>query len=206
MGGRMRKVCLSAAIAAVALVALPVSTASAGLLATTTDCELRDVSQPFAPWGDDFDYVLVPDGAAENGVGEWKFSGGASIVDGNSPFYSNSAADSHSVSIPKGATAETATMCIGKEHPTLRFFAQNAGSFTSMLEVRVVVETSWGREFSLPVGLERGNNDWEPSKTMRLIVNYLGLRSGTYTPVEFQFTARGGDWLVDDVYVDPKRH
>ena len=41
---------------------------------------------------------------------------------------------------------------------------------------------------------------------MRLIVNYLNMQPGTYTPVEFKFTARNGNWKVDDVYVDPRRN
>lgn len=202
----MRKVLISAALAAVAVAVLPVASAQAGLLATTTDCELRDVSQPFMPWGDSYDYILVPDGAVENGAGEWSLQGGAQIVSGNSPFYSNSATDTHSVSIPKGASATTGTMCIGKEHPTLRFFAKNDSSALSFLDVQIQIETSWGREVSLPVGLERGNQNWEPSSTMRLIVNYLNMQPGTYTPVEFKFTARNGNWKVDDVYVDPRRN
>ena len=202
----MRKVLISAALAAVSVAVLPVASAQAGLLATTTDCELRNVSQPFAPWGDNYDYILAPDGAVENGIGEWKLQGGSQIVTGNSPFYSNSASDTRSVSIPKGGSATTGTMCIGKEHPTLRFFAKNDSSAISFLEVQVQIETSWGLEFSLPVGLERGNQAWEPSSTMRLIVNYLNMQPGTYTPVEFKFTARNGNWKVDDVYVDPRRN
>lgn len=201
----MPKLCLTAAVAAAALFVLP-ATASAGLLATTTDCELRNVSQPFAPWGDNYDYVLAPDGAVENGRGEWTFTGGASVVDGNSPFYANGSSDSHSVSIPKGGSATTGTMCIGKEHPTLRFFAKNDSSALSFLDVQVQVETAWGRELSLPVGLERGNQSWEPSSTMRLIVNYLNMEPGSYTPVEFKFTARNGNWRIDDVFVDPRRN
>jgi hypothetical protein len=202
----MPKHCLIAALAAVAVLALPVASANAVLLETTRDCEAREITNPFAPWGDNNDYVLAPDGAMENGLGEWNVSGGSQIVDGNSPFYSRSASDSHSLRIPEGATATSGTMCIGKEHPTLRFFAKNESARYSYLYVQVQVETAWGREFSLPVGIERGNQQWEPSTTMRLIVNYLNLQPNTYTPVEFKFTARNGDWLVDDVYVDPKRH
>ena len=107
---------------------------------------------------------------------DWSLQGGAQIVSGNSPFYSNSATDTHSVSIPKGASATTGTMCIGKEHPTLRFFAKNDSSALSFLDVQIQIETSWGRKVSLPVGLERGNQNWEPSSTMRLIVNYLNMQ------------------------------
>ncbi|HEX6117410.1 MAG TPA: hypothetical protein VFY99_09935 [Solirubrobacterales bacterium] len=201
----MRKVCLGAVVATTALI-VPVAPASAAPLATTTDCDAGAITHPFAPWGVNADYVLAPDGAVENGAGEWLLSGGSSIASGNSPFYANSAGDSHSLLIPKGGTAETGTMCIGNEHPTIRFFAKNDSAGSSTLEVRIAVETSWGREHSLPVGLERGNTDWEPSTSMRLIVNYLNLRPDTYTPAEFQFTARNGDWRIDDVYVDPRRN
>jgi hypothetical protein len=97
-------------------------------------------------------------------------------------------------------------MCIGKEHPTIRFFAKNQSSTTSSLLVQVEVETIFGREVSLPVGIERGNQNWEPSSSMRLVVNYLNIAPNSYTPVEFKFTARNGSWLVDDVYVDPRRN
>jgi hypothetical protein len=202
----MRKVLICAALAATALVVLPVSSASAFILETTRDCEARAITNPFAPWGDNADYVLAPDGGAENGAGEWKLRGGASIVDGNSPFYSGSSTDSHAVRIPSGASASTGTMCIGKEHPTLRFFAKNDSSQISFLDVQVEVETIFGRELSLPIGIERGNQNWEPSKSMRLIVNRLNMIPDTYTPVEFKFTARLGDWRIDDVYVDPRRN
>jgi hypothetical protein len=203
----MRKLLFAAATAAMALVLLPVSSASAALLATTNNCDNGPISNPFAPWGDNADYVLAPDGAFENGTGQWELAGGSAVVNGNSPLYAHGAGDSHSLLVKKGTTATSATMCIGQEHPTVRFFAQNVtGSVTSALEVRVSVETLLGREFSLPVGWERGNTNWEPSSSMRLIVNYLNLRPGAYTPVEFEFYARNGDWRVDDVYVDPRRN
>jgi hypothetical protein len=206
MGARMRRVCLTAAISAVAVVLLPVASANALVLKTTKDCPPRAISQPFAHWGDNADYVLAPDGAVENGAGEWRLRNGAQIVDGNSPFFANSPSDSHSLSIPRGGSATTGTMCIGKEHPTIRFFAKNQGSSLAYLDVQVQVETILGLEVSLPIGIERGNQSWEPSSTMRLVVNYLNLLPGTYTPVEFKFTARNGEWLVDDVYVDPRRN
>jgi hypothetical protein len=197
---------IAAALAAAFTFALGAGKAEAFLLETTRDCPERPTTNPFTPWGDTFDYILAPDGAVENGAGEWTLSGGAAIVDGNSPFYSHRSTDSHSIRIPKGGTATTDTMCIGKEHPTIRFFAKNDSSSISFLDVRVEVETAWGREVTLPVGLERGNQEWEPSSAMRLVVNHLNLEPGTYTPVEFKFTARNGDWRIDDVYVDPRKH
>jgi hypothetical protein len=202
----MARISLSTAVAAAAMLLLPVTSANALLLKTTRNCEPRAITQPFAPWGDNADYVLAPDGAIENGAGEWRLRNGAAVVDGNSPFYANSPTDSHSLSIPRSGSATTATMCIGKEHPTIRFFAKNQSSSLSYLDVQVQVETILGTQLTLPIGIENGNQSWGPSSSMRLVVNYLNLAPNSYTPVEFKFTARNGGWLVDDVYVDPKRH
>jgi hypothetical protein len=35
------------------------------------------------------------------------------------------------------------------------------------------------------------------------VANLLGVLGGSHTPVAFRFRADGGDWLIDDVYVDP---
>jgi hypothetical protein len=41
---------------------------------------------------------------------------------------------------------------------------------------------------------------------MPLVVNLLPLLPGDYTPVAFEFTPQGygGNWRIDDVYVDPR--
>jgi hypothetical protein len=38
---------------------------------------------------------------------------------------------------------------------------------------------------------------------MTILANLLPLLPGEHTPVAFRFTAVGGDWSVDDVWVDP---
>jgi hypothetical protein len=38
---------------------------------------------------------------------------------------------------------------------------------------------------------------------MPIGVNLLPLLPGNYTAVAFRFRASGGDWQIDDVYVDP---
>ena len=201
------RLAIAAALAAFSVLAFSAGEAKASILATTQDCDNGPVTQPFSAWGDLNDYVLAPDGGVENGANEWNLAGGAQIVSGNEPFYLRDEADTHSVRVPSGGAAETATMCIGQEHPTLRFVAKNeSGSWSSVLFVQIVVETARGRELSIPIGIERGNANWEPSTAMKLWVNYLNMAPGTYTPVEFLFTAKGGSWLIDDVFVDPRHH
>ena len=38
---------------------------------------------------------------------------------------------------------------------------------------------------------------------MPVVANLLALLPGARTPIAVRFTAEGGSWLVDDVYVDP---
>ena len=55
----------------------------------------------------------------------------------------------------------------------------------------------------LPVGVVVNGGGWRPTPVMPVVVNLLPLLPGEMTPVAFRFTADGGDWLIDDVWVDP---
>jgi hypothetical protein len=119
----------------------------------------------------------------------WTLAGGAAVVEGNQPFLPGDS----SLSLPAGASATTAPICIGLEHPTVRFFARNTGSALSLLRVSAVVGES-----EVPLGLVPAGREWAPSPALLLGVNLLGADS-----VAFRFAADGGQWSVDDVYVDP---
>jgi hypothetical protein len=55
----------------------------------------------------------------------------------------------------------------------------------------------------VPVGVVLGGS-WSPSLPFLFLGNLLPLLPGQYTPVSFRFTPLlGGNWQVDDVYVDP---
>jgi hypothetical protein len=94
-------------------------------------------------------------------------------------------------------------MCVTPAHPTLRFLARNAGSPTGVLGVEALFEDLAGREQSLPIGVVAGGDSWMPTVPMPIVANLLALLPGGQTSVAFRFTARGGDWRIDDVYVDP---
>jgi hypothetical protein len=98
-------------------------------------------------------------------------------------------------------------MCVGLEHPTLRFFARNTGSPLSVLGVEVKFEDAAGSVHSLPIGTVAAGGSWQPTAPMVIGVNLLPLLPGEYTPVAFEFTPYGfgGNWRIDDVYVDPYR-
>src|SRR3954462_8023975 len=182
-----------AAILALAALAL----APSGALAS--GCSQQPLSQTFLPWLDVAWYVSAPDGGFEGGAGEWSLTGGAKVGDGTNPYL----AGDRSLALPAGASATTAPMCIGIEHPTLRLFARNTGAPLSILTVSVVFSDPFGVKRSLPVGLVGAGDSWSPTPVMPILVNLLALTGDQQ--VAFRFTAPNdrGEWAIDDVYVDP---
>ena len=177
------------------------ATASAGpLVASAPNCDAQSSSQPFLPWADPASYVLAPGGAAESADG-WTLTGGAAIVPGNEPAQVHAATDSQSLSLPPGATATTATMCVSIQHPDLRFFASS--TMGGRVSVQTLFETASGDVATAPVGAAIAGQ-WAPTTVMPLAVSLLALLPGSYTPVQFKFTSTGSAPIsVDDVYVDP---
>ena len=187
-----------------ALIALAVpATASAGpLVADAPDCAAQSASKVFLPWADPADYVLAPGGAAESADG-WTLTDGAAIVAGSEPYAVHDAADAGALSLPPGATATTGTMCVGIEHPTLRFFTRSSSVLGAQVSVEVLFETAAGDVATAPVGVD-GGGAWAPTLVMPITPSLLTLLPGNQTPVQFRFTSTGGSTItVDDVYVDP---
>jgi hypothetical protein len=95
---------------------------------------------------------------------------------------------------------------VGLEHPTLRVFARNTGSPFSALKVEVHFEDAVGNVHSLQIGIVGAGSSWQPTQPMLVTANLLALLPGEQTPVAFEFTPEsGGNWRIDDVYVDPYR-
>jgi hypothetical protein len=188
------------AAAATAFAAAP---ASAGVLVENApNCDNPAGSPVFSPWYDSSNYFLAPDGGFENGAAGWSLNG-ASVTSGNES-YGVSGAGSSSLNLPNGSSATSPEICVGLEHPTTRFFVKkNSGGLMSSLRVDVAFETSTGADISLTVGAIGGSGSWSPSVQMLVVANLLPLLPGNYTPVEFTFTPQGGNWQVDDFFVDP---
>jgi hypothetical protein len=191
----------AAAAAAVGALAIPAAAQAGPLVADAPDCAAQALTQPFLPWADVAQYQQAPGGTFEPGSKPWSLSG-ASVAGGNEPYYVTSADDSRSLSIPGGASATSRSVCVGLEHPDLRFFAKASNS-TATLKVEVLFEDSLGNVLTAPIGAVTGSTDWAPSAPMPIIANLLPLLPGNYTPVAFRFSASGGSFRIDDVYVDP---
>jgi hypothetical protein len=193
---------LASCAAVAAAVALSPPVADAVLLAPASSCPEPVRATPFAMWGDPAAYVRVPDGGFDEGGAGWRLSN-ATVVAGGSPWPAFSPDADRSLEIRGSATSPG--VCIGIEHPTMRFFARNVGSPLGLLSVEIVLTTALGLKLAVPIGLILRSGDWAPSPTMPVIGNLLMLAPGQKTRVSFRFTAigLGAKWRIDDVYVDP---
>jgi hypothetical protein len=184
-----------------ALVSAAPATAASGV------CGNPSLSQPFLPWGDPGSYALVPNGGFENGSAHWDVGGGARVVDGNEPFFIHDSADSESLSLGKSGTATSAPVCVAWNDPTLRFMVTNTGNLGSSMQVSVTYPTAAGGSATVSLPLIAAPADWQPSLPLPLVSDGMEppLLTDGQVPVTLTFTAAGagGDWSVDDVYVDP---
>jgi hypothetical protein len=193
---------MHAALAALGALLLAPDARAGALAASATGCQAQSLSQPFLPWADPAQYTLAPGGAAESADG-WQLTGPATISGGNEPWLVHSAQDARALSLGAGATATTGAICVGLEHPTLRFFA-TGGDTLSALRVDVLFEDASGAVQTLTIGRVAGGGAWQPTAVMPIVANLLATLPGDRTAVAFSFTTEGtGSWAIDDVYVDP---
>ncbi len=186
-----------------AALSLSAASANAGLLGSPS-CDGQSVATPFAPWLDNFNYTPLPAGDFETSAAGWTLGGGAAVASGNESYYV-SGPGSSSLKVPNGGSAISPVMCVGVEHPTIRFFAkrQNAGLLDlSVLRVDVIFELL-GNVTSLPIGVVTGTSTWQPTLPMLVGGNLPALLPPNHTAVAFRFTPMGGTWSIDDVHVDP---
>ncbi len=192
-----------AAIAMAAATAAWSAPANAGVLTkSATDCGNPEISQAFKSYGDASNYKLVGD--FEHGTDGWVLTGGAKVVSGDATAKIGGAGDAKSLVLPGGATATTPPVCVGLNEPTLRFFTRKNSGLLSTMSVWVDVQTSVGVWVTLPLGVDLGGG-WHPSLPMLVVANLLPLLPPDQTAVRFRFAPLlGGQWQIDDVYVDPR--
>lgn len=179
--------------------------AQAGLISGLTQVVLPTCgtsSQPFAQFGDYNSYYPVPNNGLENGSTGWSLSYGASVGDGNEPWYVGGAG-SRSLVLKGGASASSPAACINLLNPHVRAFAKSNGA-NGGLRVQVIFYGLLGNTLGLLNVAEQdpgGFVDWQPTGE---IPSVLALPLTTaYFRVKFTSLASSGTWQVDDLYVDP---
>jgi hypothetical protein len=206
-------IALCAALVATALT-VPIASAksakSSGLgdllgLIVNANCNSSG-SQVFAQWNDFASYFLAPNGGLESGSLGWSLSGGASVVNGNEPFY---ATGSHSLSLPSGSTATSGTTCIGKGDLYVRMFGADQGGTDHGLQVHVV----WYGLLNKVLGITDFNtyapgSAWSPTDKLSssggsIAIPLLPILGSTSARVQLTPIGSGSRWLIDDLYIDP---
>lgn len=153
-------------------------------------------SPVFAPWGDTDQYRLAPGGDFEDSAEGWTLSKRASIDPGASPLGGSSV-----LTLPAGASAVSAPICIDDSTPHARMFVQSSGNLVRT--GRVLVEAISPTGLSVPVGIVRGDEDWNLSNRFAAPAWWV-LRDGIVT-FQYKLTSVGiNDSSVDSLYVDPR--
>jgi hypothetical protein len=197
---------LLAAVCVLGGVSAPV--ASGGLIdPVVSPCAGQSFSQPFLRWLDLSQYMLVPNGGFESGSSGWALQGGAQAVAGNESFGVRSSNDGFSLALPAGASTTSSPFCLGTLYPTARLFVRNTGALTSTLRVEVLYKDVFGIPRSLQIATVSGTANWQPTLPLLLFANVtaLPLLTDGATQAQLRFTTLrdGGDWRIDDIYVDP---
>lgn len=177
----------------------------AAFAATAQACDYRGAEQVFRPWGDNKFYVLAPDGGFEAGGAGWSLSGGAATVEGNESFYLNDAADRRSLSLPAGSSAVSPPICMSLDTPIFRLLARNTGDPSAGLRVEASYKLL-GLVRTKTVSTVKAGSSWAPSQQMSTVLT-LSTVIGVLIPSAIQIkitpVGSGGQWQVDDLYIDP---
>jgi hypothetical protein len=162
-------------------------------------CPIPTPTYPFAPWGDTTPYVLAKDGSFED-KSPWR--GTATRVPENNPFQL-AGPGQRSMRVQGDQVLVSPVLCVNDKRPYLRFVARALDP-----ESWLVVEVLWkerGEEMELVLDEHSAAlyQVWGPS-------NFVPLATAMTLDkkkenVRLRFTLKGGvgDWLVDDVFVDP---
>jgi hypothetical protein len=219
----MRKLALLAAVSAALLAAPALTAAQVGpkaptlaaepsdkaLAAPGTLCEDQVFEQPFLRWNDRRDYTLAPNGSFETGLDGWIVSEGVHVEEHANPF--RPGAGSSALYMPAASAAVSPPVCVTPDYPVARLFGQTIvpGRSAATLRVQVVfppkVEGADPRV--KPAGTLRRERTWDPTRRFALSPGQIAKAAGPdgTAMIRLRFTTRqGAEWLIDDVFVDPR--
>src|SRR5690348_16516813 len=131
MSSRLMRYLLGVAVAVAAICAAPAAQAGV-LVADASNCDTQVFSKVFLPWADPADYTLQPGGDFEPGSPAWDLTAGAGGTTVNEPWDVTDEMDGHSLSLTSGSSATSPSICVGIEHPDVRFFAKASSSLATL--------------------------------------------------------------------------
>jgi hypothetical protein len=150
------------------------------------------LSQPFTAWNDPTQYELAPGGDFESAA--WTLSDGVQVVSGSEPFAATGTLGSSSLSLPRGASADSPQTCINAAYLTMRMFVSGSG----LAMVQIVYNG-----IAIPTAVVHAGGSWQPSPSLRTNGAVFGLLGGGTAKVSLRITALTGNPVIDDVFIDP---
>ena len=183
-------------LSAVAILVVPAAAQAA--------CPTTPTTKAFQAFGDSADYSLAPTGAFEAGSGGWSLSG-ASVVAGSESYKVHGAGDSMSLAVAATGTAVSPAVCVDVTRPTFRFFAKRTSGTWGNLAVKLRWTDSSGHTNETTVGTVGSDTSWAASASMSLstVLPLWNLDQTASVQLMFDPENYGGNWAIDDVYVDP---
>jgi hypothetical protein len=180
----------------------PTGLSAAGLALAGANCSAPSLSQPFAAWGDQNQYMLAP------GQGAAGFSGSGWALYGTARFAPATAIDGQSTTVldlPPVSVAVSAPVCVASDYPIARTLVRTSGG--ARVAVAAVYADTLGpgvTESVLQTGLSGaidGVASWGPSAPVQV---HPGDLPG-WQVVQFVFAnLTGGTAQLDHFYVDPR--
>jgi len=177
---------------------------------TSAACTFSGLSQTFGSFGDSNSYFVAPGGNFEGDMSGWTLSGNVEVTNTNESFSVGASSDAHSLALPDtSASATTPTFCVTANAPTFRMFIQNLGSnnhIDGQLAIYLNFTGADGKPQQVKIaGLTVKNSSWTLTPPISFI-QYIStpLKSG-YANISFTIKPNDnhGNWLLDDIYVDP---
>jgi hypothetical protein len=189
----------SLAIGLLAVFAAPASAASGP---GSGGCSNGHISHPFAQFGDDAAYELLPGGSFEQGS-SWSLTN-SRVVYGNESY--DVAGGSHSLAIQPSGQAVSPAFCVDVARPTLRFFARQTSGGWAVLNVSLRWTDSRGATHETTIGSLQSGTAWKPSPVLALGQALPLWQEDETLSVRLVLKpeAYGGAWAVDDVFADPR--
>ena len=187
-------------LALIATPALAATSTTSAPAATTAGCATPAMAPFLASFGDWRSYFLAPGGSFETRTQAWTLTGGATSTSGSGPLRLGAAA--RSLRLPAGATATSPVFCVDLNYPTFRFFSSRGNAPLSV----DVIYPALGTKKPKATTVNGGTPAWSLTKDVSLRPT-LVTRDAGWRMVQLRFiagTGATGDWLVDDVLIDPR--
>jgi hypothetical protein len=173
--------------------------------AANAACASTPTTTPFTPFGDSAKYSLVSNGAFESGTTGWSLTG-ASVAGGNETWRVHGASDAKSLAITSKGVAVSPAFCVDVDRPTFRFFARRTSGTWGVLNVRLRWRTGNGAVNETTVAAIDGSSTaWQVTPVLNLATTLPLWNGGQNATVQLVFDPEdyGGNWAIDDVYIDP---